>query len=114
MQNPNAQQRTFFVERLLKEVLFRESGFAGTNPRIERQKILLQAGAYAGIALITALLVAGLATSYARNRRKWRAAYLRRTYEAGAYRPYEVLAADAAAEVSMPAMRALACGLRRI
>ncbi|GAB2917648.1 type VI secretion system membrane subunit TssM [Paraburkholderia jirisanensis] len=68
VQNPNAQRRTFFVERLLKEVLFRESGFAGTNPRVERQKILLQAGAYAGIALITALLVAGLATSYARNR----------------------------------------------
>jgi 2-haloalkanoic acid dehalogenase type II len=31
--------------------------------------------------------------------RKWRAAYLRRTYETGAYRPYETLAAEAAAEV---------------
>jgi 2-haloacid dehalogenase len=33
--------------------------------------------------------------------RKWRAAYLRRTYEAGAYRPYELLVAEAATEVSL-------------
>jgi 2-haloacid dehalogenase len=32
---------------------------------------------------------------------KWRAAYLRRTYQAGAYRPYEVLVAEAAAEVGL-------------
>jgi 2-haloacid dehalogenase len=33
--------------------------------------------------------------------RKWRAAYLRRTYETGAYRPYETLVAEAAAEVGL-------------
>src|ERR1700692_4728451 len=33
------------------------------------------------------------------NGRKWRVAYLRRTYETGAYRPYETLVAEAAAEV---------------
>ena len=33
--------------------------------------------------------------------RKWRAAYLRRTYETGAYRPYEVLVAEAATEVGL-------------
>lgn len=32
---------------------------------------------------------------------KWRAAYLRGTYETGAYRPYEVLVAEAAAEVGL-------------
>jgi 2-haloacid dehalogenase len=32
---------------------------------------------------------------------KWRAAYLRRTYQAGAYRPYEVLVAEAATEVGL-------------
>lgn len=62
------QRHTYFVERLLKDVLFRESGLAGTNPRLERQKLLLQAVTYAGIALITILLVAGFAASYARNR----------------------------------------------
>ena len=33
--------------------------------------------------------------------REWRAAYLRRTYETGAYRPYETLVAEAAAEVGL-------------
>jgi 2-haloalkanoic acid dehalogenase type II len=33
--------------------------------------------------------------------RRWRAVYLRRTYEAGAYRPYEALVAAAAAEVGL-------------
>jgi 2-haloalkanoic acid dehalogenase type II len=33
--------------------------------------------------------------------RKWRAAYLRRTYETGAYRPYETLVGEAAAEVGL-------------
>jgi len=35
------------------------------------------------------------------NGRKWRAAYLRRTYETGAYRPYEALVAEAATEVGL-------------
>jgi type VI secretion system protein ImpL len=68
VQGGSTQPRTFFVERLLKEVLFRESGLAGTNPRLERQKLLMQAGAYLGIALVTALLISGFATSYLRNR----------------------------------------------
>jgi 2-haloacid dehalogenase len=32
---------------------------------------------------------------------RWRAAYLRRTYATGAYRPYETLVAEAAAEVGL-------------
>jgi type VI secretion system protein ImpL len=68
VQAKGAQQRTFFVERLLKDVLFKESGFAGTNPKLERQKILLQAAAYTGVLLLTGLLFAGMAISYGRNR----------------------------------------------
>ncbi|HTV85793.1 MAG TPA: type VI secretion system membrane subunit TssM [Dyella sp.] len=64
---PGAQQRTFFVERLLKDVLFHESGFAGTNPALERQKILLQAASYIGVLLVTVLLLAGFVTSYGHN-----------------------------------------------
>jgi type VI secretion system protein ImpL len=64
---PGAQQRTFFVERLLKDVLFRESGFAGTNPKLERQKILLQAASYLGVLVVTVLLLAGFLESYGRN-----------------------------------------------
>ena len=33
--------------------------------------------------------------------RRWRAAYLRNTYETGAYRPYETLVAEAASEVGL-------------
>jgi 2-haloacid dehalogenase len=33
---------------------------------------------------------------------KWRAVYLRRTYLAGRYRPYETLVAEAAREVGLP------------
>ena len=33
--------------------------------------------------------------------RNWRTAYLRRTYKAGAYRPYEALVAESAAEVGL-------------
>ncbi|MEX3899867.1 type VI secretion system membrane subunit TssM [Paraburkholderia sp. BR10954] len=68
VQGGATQARTFFVERLLKEVLFRESGLVGTNPRLERQKLLMQTGAYLGIALVTTLLIGGFATSYTRNR----------------------------------------------
>lgn len=64
---PGAQSRTFFVERLLRDVLFKESGFAGTDPKLERQKVLLQAASYAGVLLVCALLVFGLASSYRRN-----------------------------------------------
>ncbi|HET7797597.1 MAG TPA: type VI secretion system membrane subunit TssM, partial [Nevskia sp.] len=64
---PGAQSRTFFVERLLREVLFKESGFAGTDPRLERQKLLLSIASYAGVVLVTALLIAGFVTSYNRN-----------------------------------------------
>jgi type VI secretion system protein ImpL len=74
---PGAQQRTFFVERLLKDVLFRESGFAGTNPKLERQKILLQAASYLGVLVVTVLLLAGFVDSYGRNR-----AYLSQVEEA--------------------------------
>jgi 2-haloacid dehalogenase len=35
------------------------------------------------------------------NGRKWRVAYLRRTYETGTYRRYETLVAEAAAEVGL-------------
>ncbi len=64
---PGAQSRTFFVERLLRDVLFKESGFAGTDPKLERQKILIQAASYVGVLALTLLLVFGLASSYRRN-----------------------------------------------
>lgn len=67
VQNPTAQQRTFFVRRLLKDVIFAESGFAGANPILERRKAALQLLSYAAVVGVTGLLLAGLVISYARN-----------------------------------------------
>jgi 2-haloacid dehalogenase len=44
--------------------------------------------------------------------RRWRTAYLRRTYDAGAYRPYEALVAEAAAEVELSPNLAAQLALR--
>jgi len=44
----------------------------------------------------------------AEDGRRWRAAYLRRTYETGRYRPYEAIVGEAAAEVGLsPTLAAL-------
>src|SRR5258708_27304460 len=61
--------------------------------------------------LLTALLDSwtlwDIVAGNAEDGRKWRAAYLRLTYETGAYRPYEALVAEAAAEVGLtPALAA--------
>nr|WP_241093326.1 type VI secretion system membrane subunit TssM [Xanthomonas sp.] len=68
VQAPGAQRRTFFVERLLKQVLLRESGLAGRAPALERRRAWLQAAGYAAVALLTAALLAGLGGSYLGNR----------------------------------------------
>lgn len=56
--------------------------------------------------LLTALLNSGsLWSKVAGNpddAKRWRAAYLRTTYAAGRYRPYQELVADAAAEAGLP------------
>ena len=46
------------------------------------------------------------------NGRCWRAAYLKRTYGEGHYRPYETLVAEAAVEVGLPAGLAAALAAR--
>jgi 2-haloalkanoic acid dehalogenase type II len=44
--------------------------------------------------------------------RRWRSAYLKRTYACGDYRPYETLVGEAAAEVALPRARAAALAAR--
>jgi type VI secretion system protein ImpL len=59
--------RSFFINRLFKDLIFAESHLAGVNTRVEKQRAWLQRIAYAG-ALSLAVL-AGIAwfTSYSRN-----------------------------------------------
>ena len=60
-------RRTFFVERLLKEVVLPEAGFAGADPAALRRRRLTGAAAIAAIAVVTACLLVGMFTSAARN-----------------------------------------------
>jgi type VI secretion system protein ImpL len=63
--------RSYFIERLLREVVLQESGLAGANRRAQWQTALVQGGAYIGVAALTLALVAWMFFSYRGN-----AAYL--------------------------------------
>lgn len=67
VQASGAQPRTFFISRLLQDVVFAESGFAGSDPVMERRKAILQIASYAGVLVVAGLLVTGLSISYLRN-----------------------------------------------
>lgn len=59
--------KAFFIERLLKNVVFQESGLAGVNRRLQLWKFGLQAVAYAACAAVLVLGLGGLALSYKAN-----------------------------------------------
>ncbi|HKR36474.1 MAG TPA: type VI secretion system membrane subunit TssM [Steroidobacteraceae bacterium] len=61
------QGRAYFIQRLLREVLFRESGLAGVNRRMELRQALANGGAYIGVCLLIVLGIAALSISYKRN-----------------------------------------------
>ncbi len=60
--------KAYFIERLLREVLFAEAGLAGVNRRRELQKAALQLGIYAALVLIAIIGVIGMTLSYSRNK----------------------------------------------
>ncbi|MBK1721551.1 type VI secretion system membrane subunit TssM [Thiocystis violacea] len=60
--------KSFFLTRLLRDVVFHEAGIAGLNLRLERRRVWLRRGAYAGVAAIFLVAAAAWATSYSRNR----------------------------------------------
>jgi len=63
----SGRRRGFFIERLLREVVFREAGLAGRRlPSTRRQRVARRA-TWAAIALGTLVVAACLAISYARN-----------------------------------------------
>jgi type VI secretion system protein ImpL len=63
-----ASGRSYFITRLLRDVLFQESGLAGADLRVERRRAWLQRGAWALAAALIVLVAAGLVTSYVRNK----------------------------------------------
>jgi type VI secretion system protein ImpL len=59
--------RSYFITRLLNDVVFPEAGLAGYNTRLESRRAWLQRGSYAGVLAITALAALGWFTSYTAN-----------------------------------------------
>ena len=59
--------KSFFIERLLRNVIFQESGLAGINRRLQLRKIALQAGAYIACTAVVVLGLIGLTVSYNAN-----------------------------------------------
>jgi len=63
----SGQGKAYFIERLLKNVLFRESGIAGVNRRLQLQKALLHSGAYLACVAVLVLGIIALLVSYRSN-----------------------------------------------
>ncbi|PTR08988.1 type VI secretion system protein ImpL [Nitrosospira sp. Nsp5] len=59
--------KSFFLTRLVKDVIFSEAGLAGTNLRWERRRAWLQWGAFATAGLITLGAITAWTVSYSRN-----------------------------------------------
>ncbi|WP_374568576.1 type VI secretion system membrane subunit TssM [Ideonella sp.] len=67
---PNqASGKSYFLNRLLGEVVFAEAGLGGTNPKWERRRTVLAAAGYAAVGVVSVGLVAMWSTSYVNNRR---------------------------------------------
>ncbi|MDE2049335.1 MAG: type VI secretion system membrane subunit TssM, partial [Betaproteobacteria bacterium] len=59
--------RSYFITRLLRDVIFKEAELAGTNLKWERRRALLQGAAFVAIGLAGLGLMLGWAYSYVRN-----------------------------------------------
>lgn len=59
--------KSYFISRLLREVIFREADLAGLDPRLERRQRLLQWGALAGAASLAGVSLLLWAVSYSTN-----------------------------------------------
>ncbi len=64
----NAPGRSYFINRLLNDVVFREAGLAGYDTRVEARRAWLQRGSYAGVVAITVLAALGWLTSFTANK----------------------------------------------
>lgn len=61
--------RSFFLTRLMRQVIFAEASVVSANPAVERRNALMRRGAYAVAATALVLALAGWTTSYLANRR---------------------------------------------
>lgn len=59
--------KSFFLTRLLRDLIFVEANLAGLNPRLERRRYWLRLGAYASLLAAVAITATAWTTSYYRN-----------------------------------------------
>ena len=59
--------KSFFLHKLLREVVFTERGLGSTDPAAERRRSLLRTTAMAGIGLASVVMLVGWAVSRSRN-----------------------------------------------
>ncbi len=65
---PSGPGRSYFLSRLLREVVFGEAALAGLDPKVERRARWISIGAYAGCGAVLLLLAASWISSYFGNR----------------------------------------------
>jgi len=65
---PTSEGRSYFIHQLLSDVVFKESGLAGTNLKTERRLKRLQWGAAAAIGVIATGLLAFWTASFVQNK----------------------------------------------
>jgi len=92
--------KAFFIERLLKNVIFRESGLAGVNRRLQLLKYLVQSAAYIACAVVLCLGVLALVMSYRAN-----SAYINEV--GGAVKSFRSAGVALPAEVLVPQLDSL-------
>ena len=64
---PGGRGKSFFLHRLLRDVVFAERGLGTANPAAERRRRLLRGAAMAGIGVLGVVVGVGWAVSRARN-----------------------------------------------
>jgi type VI secretion system protein ImpL len=64
----SGQGRAYFIQRLLKEILFKESGLAGVNRAMEMRQALTNGAIYIGVVLAIVIGLVVFSISYQRNR----------------------------------------------
>jgi type VI secretion system protein ImpL len=62
-----ASGRSYFLERLLRDVIFGEAMLASENPEARRRKLLIRSGGFAAVGVVFLLLALGLTLSRAHN-----------------------------------------------
>ena len=65
----SGQGKSFFITRLLQEVVFPEAEMTGVDPRVERRRRRLQWATYASLLFLTAGIITVWSVSYLRNKR---------------------------------------------